>query len=157
MSSETEHSEPPRDPGGRPSKYRPEFCDRVIELGKIGASRVEIAYELGVDRKTIDNWSVAHAEFLLALTRAKEAEQVWWERKGRDNLSAQSFQSSMWSRSMAARFPDDWRETSRQERTGPDGGPQQHQHSSTGIDEVLGRIARLAARAAESGDPEASK
>jgi hypothetical protein len=99
-------------PPWRPTKYDPAFCERAVELGSEGRSKVEIAYELGVDRKTLDNWAAAHEDFFHAITRAKEAEQVWWERKGRDNLTTQGFQSSMWSRSMGARFPDDWREKS---------------------------------------------
>ena len=81
-----------------------------MELGRAGASKVEIAVELGVSRKTIDNWAAAHPDFLHAITRAHELAQVWWERKGRENLEKPVFQASMWSRSMAARFPDDWRE-----------------------------------------------
>lgn len=110
---------------GRPTTYLPEYCNRVLELGGEGKSKVEIAFELGVCTSTVDNWVVAHPDFRSAMKRAKQAEQVWWERKGRDNLETQSFQSSMWSRSMAARFPNDWRETHRQEQTGPGGGPVQ--------------------------------
>lgn len=95
---------------GRPTLYRPEYCEVVIEAGKEGKSRVEIADDLDVDRTTIDNWAKAHPDFFRALARAKDAEQAWWERQGRTNITAQHFQSSMWSRSMAARFPDDWRE-----------------------------------------------
>lgn len=97
-------------PGGRPTDYEPEFCARVIEVGATGASRVEIAVELDVVKSTLQNWEATHPEFLVAMTRAMALSQVWWERKGRDNLSTQIFQASMWSRSMAARFPDDWRE-----------------------------------------------
>lgn len=108
---------------GRPTKYRPEMCEQVLALGAEGKSKTEIAFELGVDRGTLDDWAVAHPDFRHAITRAKQAEQAWWERQGRTNLTTQIFQASMWSRSMAARFPDDWRETSRQEQTGPNGGP----------------------------------
>lgn len=142
-------------PGGRPTKYDPAFCERVMELGAEGRSKVEIAFEIGVDRKTLDNWSDVHPEFFHAITRAKLAEQAWWERKGRENIDKPIFQASMWSRSMAARFPDDWREVSRQERSGPDGKPQEINHSgSVAVSEVIGRIARLAAREAEAGNPD---
>lgn len=100
---------------GRPTKYRPEMCERAVELGMNGASKVEIAFELGVTRNTLDNWAAEYPEFLSAITRAKEAEQVWWEREGRANLKTQGYQSSMWSRSMAARFPDEWRESTKQD------------------------------------------
>lgn len=105
-------------PGGRPSKYDPEYCETVVALGSQGKSKVEIAFEIGVIAETLDNWAKAHPEFFEALTRAKQAEQVWWERKGRDNIESQVFQASMWSRSMAARFPKDWREKSEVDMTG---------------------------------------
>jgi hypothetical protein len=96
---------------GRPSVYDPAFCERVIDLGKQGASVVEMACEIGVCRNTIEtNWPGEHDEFLEAFTRAKLESQTWWERKGRDNLSTAGFQSSVWSRSMAARRTDPDRE-----------------------------------------------
>lgn len=94
----------------RPTEYDPSYCERVIEMGAEGKSVVEIAYELGHGKTTLYRWREEHPEFRAALTRAKEAEQVWWEKKGRENLEKPVFQASMWSRSMAARFPDDWRE-----------------------------------------------
>lgn len=98
-------------PAGRPSTYDPAFCERVIELGKQGASVVEMACDIGVHRETIEeNWPAAHPEFSEAFTSAKLESQTWWERKGRENLEKNVFQSSVWSRSMAARFPHDWRE-----------------------------------------------
>ena len=100
---------------GRPSDYRPEYCDRVIELGKLGMSVVEMASEIGVTRKTLETaWPERHPEFLQALELARELSQSWWESMGRTNLVMQkdagTFQASVWSRSMAARFPKDWRE-----------------------------------------------
>lgn len=108
---------------GRPSDYDPAYCDKVIELGDIGASLAEMAYECGVCRNTLKNWREKHPEFLTALTRAELASQVWWEKQGRIGMTADKFNASVWSRSMAARFPDDWREVSRKELTGQDGGP----------------------------------
>lgn len=113
--------------GGRPTDYRPEYCERVIELGKTGASVVEMAAEIGVDRKTLETaWPTAFPEFLQAFTQAKQLSQVWWERMGRENLIVPqgiTFQATVWSRSMAARFPADWRESSKVENTlqNPDG------------------------------------
>lgn len=104
--------------GGRPTSYDPAFCERVLELGEQGASYVEIAHELGVVRQTLHNWEDAHPEFLDAITRAREASQVWWEKQGRAGLTAERFNASVWSRSMAARFPDDWRESKQVEHKG---------------------------------------
>lgn len=111
-------------PAGRPTDYEPAMCERIVELGERGASIAEMAYEIGVAKDTLKNWAAANEEFLVAFTRAKLASQVWWERKGQTGMekSSQEFQASIWSRSMAARFPEDWREVKGTELTGKDGG-----------------------------------
>jgi predicted transcriptional regulator len=108
--------------GGRPTLYDPAHCEVVVEAGKAGKSVAWIACELGVCKQTLHNWMEAHPEFLDAMTRAKLFAQRWWEDKGQDGLTQSGFNASIWSRSMAARFPEDWRETTRQEQTGKDGG-----------------------------------
>lgn len=111
-------------PGGRPSGYDPAYCERVIELGRAGYSIVEMAAEIGVHRETLEeNWPAAHEEFSEAFTRARLLSQAWWERQGRENLKESGFQSALYSRSMAARFPRDWREVKGTELTGKDGAP----------------------------------
>lgn len=106
---------------GRPTKYRPEMCEQVIAWGSEGKSRTWIAASLGIDRKTIDRWAEDHQDFCLALARAKALEQMWWEDAGQRGMNLQGFGQSIWSRSMAARFPDEWREASKQEISGPGG------------------------------------
>lgn len=107
----------------RPSEYDPAYCETIIELGKQGYSVVEMATELGVSRNTLEtNWPAAHPEFLEAFTRAKECSQAWWERTGRVGMIENTINASIWSRSMAARFPRDWREVKGTELTGKDGG-----------------------------------
>lgn len=113
-------------PGGRPTDYKEEYCNSVIEFGKQGFSRVQMAAEFEVAKATIQNWEKEHPEFLAAMTRAMTLSQAWWEKKGQECLvmpAGVSFQASAWSRSMAARFPDDWREKTATEHSGPDGGP----------------------------------
>lgn len=110
---------------GRPTKYRKEMCEQVVAWGRDGKSKTWIAAELGIDRRTIDRWEVDHPDFCLALARAKALEQQWWEDAGQTGMKMQGFGQSIWSRSMAARFPDDWRETTKQENEvyGKGGGP----------------------------------
>jgi hypothetical protein len=98
-------------PAGRPSKYDPKFCAKVFELGKQGYSVVEMCAEIGVARNTLETeWPSKHGEFSEAFTRARELSQAWWEEQGRKNLTADKFQAQLYSRSMSARFPHDWRE-----------------------------------------------
>lgn len=110
-------------PFGRPTDYRPEFCQKVIDLGSEGASVVEMAAELGVHRDTIYGWAETIPEFSYAFTHARLCCQAWWERQGRTNLMTQGFNSSLWSKNMGCRFKGDWTEKTQTELSGPDGGP----------------------------------
>jgi hypothetical protein len=95
---------------GRPSEYQPEFCERVIEWGKDGKSLAWMASELDVSRECLYEWMRVHGEFSDAMTRAREHAQRWWEDAGQTGMLTPGFGASVWSRSMAARFPQDWRE-----------------------------------------------
>jgi orotate phosphoribosyltransferase-like protein len=109
---------------GRPSEYDPAHCEKVVELGKQGMSVIEMACEIGVSRNTLEtNWPAKHPEFLEAFTRAREESQAWWEKAGRVGMAGKNIDAAIWSRSMAARFPKDWREVKGTEVSGPDGGP----------------------------------
>jgi len=107
-------------PAGRPSTYKPEFCEQVVELGSQGMSPVQIAVELGVPRTTMLSWAERHEEFSTALTRAKEHEQAWWERQGMAGMVGDKFNAAVWKTSMQARFREDY--TERKELTGEGGG-----------------------------------
>lgn len=106
---------------GRPSEYRPEYCERVIELGRQGKSVVQMACDLDVVKQTLHNWTAEHPDFLDAFTRAKQLSQDWWETRAQEGLVTPGFNASLWSRSMAARFPDDYTERQKKEVTGKDG------------------------------------
>lgn len=112
----------------RPTDYLPEYCDTVVELGKQGKSVVQMACALDVVKQTLHNWAAEHPEFLDAFTRAKQHSQDWWETKAMDNLSGGALNAALWSRSMAARFPDDYTERQKRELTGKDGGPVEQTH-----------------------------
>ena len=97
-------------PAGRHSKYDKKYCEQVIEFGKEGMRPVEIECELGVPRKTMLSWADQSEEFSTALTRAKEHEQGWWERKGREGMVSDRFNAQVWKVSMQARFREDYTE-----------------------------------------------
>jgi hypothetical protein len=100
--------------GGRPTKYDPSFCDIAIELGKQGKSFHYIAGSLGVSYRTLCTWRTEHEEFLHALELANTHSQMWWEDQGQTYLvgtkDSGNINASLYGRSMAARFPDSWRE-----------------------------------------------
>lgn len=109
----------------RPTDYRPEYCDQVIAWGQEGKSVTWMAAQLDVSRECIYEWARVHTEFSDALTRARAKAQQWWEDAGQNALMVPGFNSSVWSKSMAARFPEDWRENKGVELTGAGGGPVQ--------------------------------
>jgi transposase len=114
-------------PVGRPSLYDPKYCEEVVALGKLGKSSEAIGAILGVGTKTLYNWRDQFPEFLHALELAKEFELHWWEDIAQthmiENKESDKINASIWSRSMAARFPKKYRESVKQEITGADGAP----------------------------------
>ena len=114
-------------PVGRPTSYKPAYCAAVIFAGAQGKSIAWMAANMDVSKDTIYEWEKVHPEFSDALKCARAKSQAWWEDSGQSNmLLAQgqgTFSAAVWSRSMAARFPEDWRENKAVELTGADGGP----------------------------------
>jgi transposase-like protein len=114
-------------PVGRPSLYDPAYCEKVVELGRIGKSVEQIAAILNVSLRTMYSWRDAHEDFLHALDDAKTYEQAWWEEQAAaymvENKESDRLNASLWSRSMAARFPKKYRESTKTEITGADGAP----------------------------------
>ena len=114
-------------PVGRPTLYDPAYCETVRELGRIGKSIEQICYQLNISIRTIYLWKDTHEEFMQALEDAKAFEQAWWEEQAQaymvENKDSDKLNPSLWSRSMAARFPKKYRESTKQEITGADGAP----------------------------------
>ena len=72
---------------GAPTKYKPEYCELVVEMATEGASFTEFRAKIGnVTRQTLHNWKEAHPDFLDAYTRAQVAGEAYWEREMRKNL-----------------------------------------------------------------------
>lgn len=99
----------------RPTDYDPAYCEDVIELGKAGKSKAQMASHFDVSRQTIDNWADANPEFLEALTRAMAHCQAWWEDKAQTGMETPGFNAAVWKKSVEARFREDY--TERQEQT----------------------------------------
>ncbi len=100
---------------GRPTKYKPEYCDMIIDLGKQGKSLKQIASSFDVHIDSLYEWQKVYPEFSEAITRAKQEAQVWWEDMGQAGLTMNVFNSSLWAKQVSCRFPADYREVTRQE------------------------------------------
>lgn len=55
---------------GRPSEYKPEYCEMLINHAEQGYSFESFAGRIGVTPQTIYNWEKAHPEFFEAKTIA---------------------------------------------------------------------------------------
>jgi len=109
-------------PVGRPTKYKPEYCERVIALGKEGYSYAEIAADLEIDKASLYDWAASHEDFSTALRAAKTYEQAWFEREARANMKNRDFNANLWYRSAASRFREDYTERKETAVTGANGG-----------------------------------
>lgn len=100
----------PKDTGGRPSLYKPEYDGIVEALGKQGKSKAQMCSILNIGRRTFFDWERQYPEFAAAVARAMEHAQGWWEAKAQNSLGKKTFQAQLWRYSMAGRFKEDYAE-----------------------------------------------
>ena len=110
-------------PGGRPTKYTDEFCDKVIELGREGASKHEMAWALGIHYDTFNEWQKEKPEFSDAVKRSTVIAQGWWEHKGRMATigGIEGFNATAFIFNMKNRFKNDWKDKHEVDNTSSDG------------------------------------
>ena len=58
-------------PGGRPTKYLPEYCKQAEKLCRLHASDRDIADFFGIAESTLNNWKLRYPAFMESLTRSK--------------------------------------------------------------------------------------
>lgn len=133
---------------GRPSMFKPEYCEVVEDLGEMGLTPVEMAVKIGVLKSTLKKWALDFEIFAESFARAREASEAYHAEKYRlgCNLPAQLFNAAAYRSFMAAVF-EDWREISRQELTGKDGAPLMDRTE----EQVDARLAYLLGKSRASG------
>ena len=112
-------------PVGRPTKYNPDMCFEVVELAKLGKSYEQIASTMGYSLRSFYEWRDVCPEFSHAMDDAKQFEQQWWEDQAQaymlEHKDSAKLNTGLWTRSMAARFPKKYRESTKTEISGVDG------------------------------------
>ncbi len=73
-------------PWGRPSAYKPEYCEQLIEHMAEGLSYESFAGAVRVSRQTIYDWEKKHPSFLDAKKTGIELNLLFWEREGKKGL-----------------------------------------------------------------------
>lgn len=130
---------------GRPSKYTPEFCERVIDAGSEGKTITEMADDLDIARSTIYEWIDTYPEFSDAIKRGLQKAQAWWERNGRLATfgGVDGYNATSYIFQMKNRFPDDWRDKQEREHTGANGGPIKIETRNQSLDDLIEEAKRL--------------
>ena len=107
---------------GRPTTYRPEYAEWVIELGRQGKSLAAMAGLMGLPgHQGLTDWARIHEDFSAALTRARTLSQLWWEELGQTGAQMPAFNGAHWINNMRCRFREDWKEVKEVQQTNEDG------------------------------------
>jgi hypothetical protein len=130
---------------GRPTKFDPAICDKIIALGRQGKSRAQMVAALGIPYSTFQGWEAHVPEFQAAMDEARALALAHWEELAEKHMveaqGGPKLNTGLWSRSMAARFPRDYRENAKVEVVGKDDGPIEvdhiHDFSKTLLDDLL--------------------
>ena len=93
---------------GRPTTYRPEYCEAVIEYMGKGKSLTSFAGSLKQSAKTVYEWIERHPEFADAVEVARAARLVPWEDKLLVSEKGGEVAATIFALKNSA--PDEWRE-----------------------------------------------
>jgi len=91
--------------------FKPEMCDRMIELGRQGASQKMIWSDLGISKSAADTFKKNHPEFADSLDMALVHSQAHWERELLANIENKGYNSRLAEIALRGQFQQDYRET----------------------------------------------
>ena len=112
--------------GGRPTLYRREMGDRLIEAMASGLTAEAAAARIGISARSLFYWQKEHPEFLQAIQEGRQRSQLWWEERALAMANGESgnTQIVMLGLRNRSRAANGWNnDTVKLEHTGPEGGP----------------------------------
>ena len=114
----TPRKRPPRENEGHPTKYRKEFCERLINHMAHGFSFESFAGLLQCSKQSLYSWSEDHEEFMDAKDVGTQRSRLFWESLGIEAAKGKipNFNASVWIFNMKNRFG--WRDREREELIG---------------------------------------
>lgn len=137
---------------GRPSKYRPEFCEEVVAFMGEGYSLTAFAGKIGVCGDTVRQWQHDHPDFSVAVKKGQAARTMRLETTLIAGETGPKVTAHIFALKNAA--PEEWRDRQNIEHTGKDGGPIQTEVTSA-RDILASKLDRLTAgKAASANDSE---
>lgn len=101
--------------GGRPSKFKPEFCKQATKLCRLGATNKDLANFFEVHVDTIAEWINQHPEFSESLKKGKAladaevADKLFKRATGYSHKALKWFshEGQSWSEEYIERYPPD--------------------------------------------------
>jgi hypothetical protein len=118
----------PKHAGGRPTLYRREMCDQLVDAMAKGLTAEAAAARIGISARSLFNWQKEHPEFLQAIQEGRQRSQLWWEERALAMASGEAgnTQIVMLGLRNRSRAATGWNnDTVKLEHTGPEGGPLQ--------------------------------
>jgi hypothetical protein len=91
-------------------EFKPEMCDQLIELGKVGASQKMMFASIGISSGAAQTFKKNHPEFAEALDMAITHSQSFWETQLLANVENKAFNSRVAEIALRGQFPDTYRE-----------------------------------------------
>jgi hypothetical protein len=91
---------------GRPTNYKPEYCQMIIESMSKGTSVTAFAAEIGVVKDTLYEWAKVYPDFSDSMKQAMQICEKWWEARGMKGMTegSQKFNANIWMFFMKNRF-----------------------------------------------------
>lgn len=91
-------------------EFKPEMCDQLIELGKVGASQKMMFASIGISSGAAQTFKKNHPEFAEALDMAITHAQAFWETQLLANVENKAFNSRVAEIALRGQFGDTYRE-----------------------------------------------
>jgi len=95
-------------PKGRPTKYKEEYCDLIVEHMKNGESAISFAKSIDVCMDTLSEWKKVHPNFSAAYKKAQSYSEDYWTKEGQKGMwnepGQRTLNTGVWAFYMKARF-----------------------------------------------------
>jgi len=103
---------------GKPTLYRPEYCDIAIRVLANGESLAAVCCELDICRPTLYAWKEAHPDFSSAINKGLQHAQRKWECIGNEGVNGHidKFSPAPWIFTMKNRFREDYQEDKKDDK-----------------------------------------
>ena len=106
--AEPESTDKPVNAIGRPTKYKEEYCQLLVEHMADGLSYESFAGVVGVSKQTIYDWEKVNSDFLDSKKKGFAMAQLFWEKAGLNGMfmggKDNPFNATVWVFNMKNRF-----------------------------------------------------